>query len=138
VQLPTVCASMRWYIWHFTKSGYHTNSPSAFVWTNLLCPDQFVRTNRPVCQKQNSIFMTTVEILSLDGDGSFRANRGSETIKTVSDKKTSWGDRQVERIKISAALASRGAPWRPGATLASRGAGDALRGAGKLCERREP
>ncbi len=33
-------------------------------------------------------------------------------------------------------------PWRraelPGAALASRGAGDALRGAGKLYERREP
>jgi hypothetical protein len=27
----------------------------------------------------------TVEILCLDGDGSFRANRGLETIKTVSD-----------------------------------------------------
>jgi hypothetical protein len=31
-----------------------------------------------------------------------------------------------------AALASRGAPWRPGAALASHGAGDALRAVGKL------
>ncbi len=44
----------------------------------------------------------------------------------------------IESSKFAAALASRGAPWRPGAALATRGAGDALRGAGKLCERREP
>ncbi len=35
--------------------------------------------------------------------------------------------RQVEHIKFAAASASSGAPWRPGAALASRGAGDALR-----------
>ncbi len=28
---------------------------------------------------------STVNLLSLDGDGSFRANRGSETIKTVGE-----------------------------------------------------
>jgi hypothetical protein len=76
----------------------------------------------------------TVDILCLDGDGSFLANRGLETIKTVSDLKILKGDRQVESIKFAAALASRGAFWRPGAALALRGAGDALRGAGKLSE----
>ncbi len=79
----------------------------------------------------------TVEILSLDGDGSFRANRGSKLLKPSGNKRTSWGDRQVDRIKLAAAFTSRGAPWRPGAALASRGAGDALRGVGKLCERRK-
>jgi hypothetical protein len=43
--------------------------------------------------------------------------------------------RQVEHIKFAAAFTSCGAPWRPGAALASRVAGDALRGAGTLCER---
>ncbi len=33
----------------------------------------------------------TVEMLSLDGDGSFRADRGLYTIKTVSDIKTFLG-----------------------------------------------
>ncbi len=61
---------------------------------------------------------------------------GRKLYKPSGNKITSWGDRQVERIKFAAALESRGAPWRPGAALASRGAGDALRGAGKLCERR--
>ncbi len=63
---------------------------------------------------------------------------GWKQLKASAIKKSSWGDRQVERIKVAAALASRGAPLRPGAALASRGAGDALRGAGKLCERCEP
>jgi hypothetical protein len=57
----------------------------------------------------------TVEKLCLDGDGSFRANRGFETYKTVGDEKTLWGDRQVEHFEFAAASASRGAPWRPGA-----------------------
>jgi hypothetical protein len=83
-------------------------------------------------------FYNTVEILSLDGDGSFRANRGLEKLlKPSGIKTTSWGDRQVDRLKFAAAFASRGAPWRPGAAQVSRGAGDALRGAGKLRERRE-
>jgi hypothetical protein len=30
-------------------------------------------------------YATTVGILCLDGDGSFRANRGSETIRTVGE-----------------------------------------------------
>jgi hypothetical protein len=62
-----------------------------------------------------SISQYTVEILSLDGDGSFRANRGLETIKTVSDLKNAWGDRQVESIKFAARLCvarSSQAPWR--------------------------
>jgi hypothetical protein len=80
----------------------------------------------------------TEEILFLDGDGSFWANRGLETEKSSAIKKSSWGDRQVERINFAVALASRKAFWRSGTVLASRGAGDALRGAGKLCERREP
>jgi hypothetical protein len=80
-------------------------------------------------------YLHTVETLCLDGDGSFRANRGSETKKTVVEYNNFLGgDRQVDRIKCAAALASRGVPRSPGAALASRGAGDA----GKLCERREP
>jgi hypothetical protein len=51
--------------------------------------------------------------------------------------KSSWGVRQVKRIKFAAALAPRGAPWRTGAALALRGAGDASRRYGKLCQRRE-
>jgi hypothetical protein len=58
-------------------------------------------------------------------------------LKPLGNKQSSWGDRQFERIKFAAALASRGAPWRPGAAIASRGAGDALRGAGTLCGSRE-
>ncbi len=34
---------------------------------------------------ENELTLITVNLLSLDGDGSFRANRGSETIKTVGD-----------------------------------------------------
>ncbi len=60
---------------------------------------------------------------------------GRKLLKPSGNKRTSWGDRQVDRIKLAAAFTSRRAPWRPGAALASRGAGDALRGAGKLCER---
>jgi hypothetical protein len=57
---------------------------------------------------------------------------GSKLLKPSENKTTSWGNRQVDRIKLAAAFTSREAPWRPGAALASRGAGDALRGAGKL------
>jgi hypothetical protein len=104
-------------------------------------------------------FFDTVHLLSLDGDGSFFGPIVGRKLFEPSGNKTtscgrmrcpdrhtplcvanqikSWGDRQVDRIKLAAAFTSRGAPWRPGAALASRGAGDALRGAGKLCERRD-
>jgi hypothetical protein len=73
-----------------------------------------------------------VEILCLDGDGSFGPTVGWTLLKTPAIIASYWGDRQVESIKFAAALASRGAFWLPGAALASLGAGDALRGAGKL------
>ncbi len=57
---------------------------------------------------------------------------GPKLLKPSGNKTTSWGDRQVDRIKLAAAFTSRGAPWLPGASLASCGASDALRGAGKL------
>jgi hypothetical protein len=76
--------------------------------------------------------------LTLDGDGSFWANRGLKTIKTVSDQTNLL--EATTRSKTS----NLQPPWRRaelpgalGATLASRGAGDAPRGVGKLCERRE-
>ncbi len=75
--------------------------------------------------------------LALTVTDRFGPTVGSKLLKPSGNKTTSWGDRQVDRIKLAAAFMSRGAPWCPGAALASRGAGDALRGAGKLCERRE-
>jgi hypothetical protein len=80
----------------------------------------------------------TLEILDLTVTVRFGPTVGRKLLKPPGNKKSSWGDRQVERIKLAAALTLRGAPWRPGAALVSRGAGDALRGAGRLCERREP
>jgi hypothetical protein len=57
--------------------------------------------------------------LALTVTDRFRPTVGRKLLKPTGNKNTSWGDRQVEHIKFAAASASRGAPWRPGAALAS-------------------
>jgi hypothetical protein len=45
---------------------------------------------------------------------------GRKILKRSGNKKTAWGNRQVEHIKFAAASASRGAPWRRPSVARSR------------------
>ncbi len=61
---------------------FNKDSPKVLSQHFGLRGDQQQLTNWHNCVKEGCSY---VKILGLDGDGSFRANRGSETLKTVSD-----------------------------------------------------
>jgi hypothetical protein len=67
------------------------------------------------CGPCSRMLPPTVNLRSLDGDGLFRANPTNQLLKPSGIKTTSWGDRQVDRIKMFTRLhvaRSSLAPWR--------------------------